>query len=391
MKSIDEQLKLHKFIVFCQDHYNPLGLCRSLGEKGIRPIVVGFGDKPHIINRCRYIDSISWHDNIEDALSHIESAYGNEAHKPFIMTGDDNTTQLLDRNYDRLIKKFHFFNGGSQGQISKYMDKETICDLAEKCGIAKPKGEILKRGELPTTLRYPVLTKVTMSTMGAWKDDVYICRNEEELKEAYKHIKADELLVQEFIDKKNELCIDGICINGGEEVWITYRSEYIRFTKKSYGEYMWIRPYEDEETIRKIKNILKATKFSGIFSVECLEDKDDNLYFLEVNFRNSTWSYAYTYAGLNLPYEWAKGVLSGHFDYAGVSLREKPFRAMTEPSDFINSVVREKQVGFGQWLKDLRGTEVKYYYNKKDKKPLLGFFLSRIDSAGKSLFNKILK
>lgn len=388
MESIDEQVKQHKFIIFCEDHFNPLGLCRSLGEKGIKPIVVTFGAKPRILKRCKYIGSISHFADMEHALAHIEEEYGYEEFKPFILTGADNTTQLLDENYERLVTKFYFFNCCGQGQVSKYMDKGTICDLAERCGIQKPKGEILKRGELPTTLRYPVLTKVTMSTKGAWKDDVFICQNEQELKEAYTHIKAEELLIQEFIDKKNELCVDGISINEGEEVWLPYRSEYIRFLKQSYGEYMWIKPYNDEETLQKIKNIIRETKFSGIFSVECLEDKNDNLYFLEVNFRNSTWSYAYTYAGLNLPYEWAKGVLSGYFDYANVKLRTTPFKAITEPSDFINSVVREKQVGLMQWIKDLRSCEVKYYYNKYDKKPLLGFFISRISTALKSLLRK---
>lgn len=28
----------HKFIVFSEEHYNPLGVIRSLGEEGIKPI-----------------------------------------------------------------------------------------------------------------------------------------------------------------------------------------------------------------------------------------------------------------------------------------------------------------------------------------------------------------
>ena len=37
---MDSKLREHKFIVFCQDHYNPLGIVRSLGEEGIRTIVI---------------------------------------------------------------------------------------------------------------------------------------------------------------------------------------------------------------------------------------------------------------------------------------------------------------------------------------------------------------
>ena len=35
-----ERLKKHKFIVIGYEHYNPLGVIRSLGENGIRPIVM---------------------------------------------------------------------------------------------------------------------------------------------------------------------------------------------------------------------------------------------------------------------------------------------------------------------------------------------------------------
>lgn len=38
--------------------------------------------------------------------------------------------------------------------------------------------------------------------MGAWKGDVYVCQNEDELKNAYKKIKSPQLILQEFIHKK---------------------------------------------------------------------------------------------------------------------------------------------------------------------------------------------
>lgn len=376
----------HKCIVFCEDHFNPLGLCRSLGEEGIKPIVVLFGNKPYILGHCKYIKQLYCFGAMEEAFDFIITEFGNEKYKPFIFTTADNTTELLDLHYDELIDKFYFNNGGAQGVISHYMDKENICNLAEKCGIPKPKGEVVKRGELPKGLRYPVITKVTKSTLGAWKDDVFCCNNETQLLEAYKHIKADELLVQEFIEKKNELCVDGISVNGGEEVWFPFTSEYIRFLKKSYGEYMWIKPYTNEVVRKKIQNILRECHFSGIFSLECLIDKKDELYFLEVNFRNSTWSYAYTWAGLNLPYQWMKSTLEGHIDYNSAKVRMEPFKAMTEPSDFINSVIREHQVGLWQWIKDVKDCQVHYYYNKKDKWPLLGFLWGRFLTAIKSRF-----
>lgn len=40
MENIDVKLRKHKFIVFSQDHYNPLNVIRSLGEKGLNPISI---------------------------------------------------------------------------------------------------------------------------------------------------------------------------------------------------------------------------------------------------------------------------------------------------------------------------------------------------------------
>ena len=49
---------------------------------------------------------------------------------------------------------------------------------------------------------------------------------------------------------------------------------------------------EDE----KLKEILKEIGYEGIFEIEFLVDENDQLWFCEINFRNSTWSYASTCA-----------------------------------------------------------------------------------------------
>ena len=38
--SIEKRILDHKFILLVVDHYNPLGIVRSLGEEGIIPIVI---------------------------------------------------------------------------------------------------------------------------------------------------------------------------------------------------------------------------------------------------------------------------------------------------------------------------------------------------------------
>lgn len=366
MDIIDAELKKHTFIIVAPNHYNMLGMCRSLGEEGIDPIVVTYSTKPTLYENCKYVKTIIIKENLDKCFEYILDKYDNEPLKPFILVGHDAGIEWLDSHYGMLKDKFYFFNGGEQGRINYYMDKNNICDLAEKCGIPKPKGETLKHGELPKTLRYPVMMKVTKSTKGAWKQDVRICQSEEELKAVWPEIKADEMLVQEFIKKKNEICLDGFCINDGKDVWMKYTSEYIRFTDMTFGEYMWFKPFEKQQILDSVKQILRETHFNGIFSVEILQDYDDNMYFLEVNFRNSTWSYPYTFAGMNLPYQWAKSTLQGYIDDKSATLREKPFRAMVELEYYV-AWVRTHKISFFQFLKELFTCDVWFYYNSKDR------------------------
>lgn len=366
----------HKCIVFCADHYNPLGICRSLGEKGISPIVVMTDSEAPLISHCKYVKEIHYVADEKAGLDYIVEHYGNEKYKPFIFTGSDDTTRMLDLHFDELKNKFYFYNGGCQGNITKYQNKEIITEAALKCGCNIPKTEVLNKGDLPSTLRYPVITKAIISE-GNWKADMHICKSEQELLSAYNSIRSNPLIVEEFIVKKNELCVDGFSINGGNEVWMPYTSEYIRFSDLSYGNYMWMKPLIDDDARKKIQKVLQEANYSGIFEAEFLIDEEDKLYFLEINFRNSTWSYAYTYGGLNLPYQWAVSTLNGNIDFDSSNVRETPFTAMAEINDF-RSAVKTGEISFLKWLVQAFGADCHYYYNKKDPSPFWCLLLNTI-------------
>lgn len=381
MNEREVELKKHKFIVFCSDHYNPLGLVRSLGEKGIKPIVVLNVERvrPYLIIKSKYPSVIHEVQSAKEGLDFIIKNYGNEQDcKPFIYSCSDDICQLLDQNYEFLKDSFFFFHGKNQGIVTKYLDKSQINELAIKKGCSVLNNEILKRGELPQKLRYPVITKAMASTLYAWKDEMNICKNEEELLQAYNGIRSEEILVQEYIYKKNELCVDGFSFNGGEEVYIPYYSNYLRFSDISYGGYIVLKPFEKCVEYKQLKAILKEVGFTGIFSAEFLVDKDNNNWFLEVNFRNSTWSYAYTYGGVNMPYLWAEGELFGNLQNNNFKLLDE-YKAISECEDFMMAV-QNGELSYWQWLKQFKDAEVHFLYNSKDRKPfsVYIFLLKRI-------------
>ena len=366
----DLELKKHKFIVFCSDHYNPLGVVRSLGEKGIRPIVVLNVEKvaPYLIVKSKYPSAIHKVNSAEEGLDFIIERYGDEKMcKPFIYSSSDDICQLLDQNYDRLRDSFYFFHGKTQGVVSQYLNKDSINQIALNNGCSVLKSEVKSNGELPSSLKYPVITKAIDSTMFAWKDDMHICSTPEELSKAYLTIRSKKVLVQEFVKKKNELCLDGFSINGGEEVYIPYYSSYLRFSDLSYGGYMELKPFHNKEIYESLKKILKEIGFTGIFEAEFLVDDSDNYWFLEINFRNSTWSYAYTYGGVNMPYLWAEAELFG--DILNSKFKLLPsFKAMAEYEDY-RMAVQHGSLSNMQWLKQFKDADVHYFSNKDDKKP----------------------
>ena len=217
---------------------------------------------------------------------------------------------------------------------------------------------------MPSTLRYPVFTKaITSSNGGSWKDQAHICYSPEELQKVYKTIKAERILVQEYIDKENE-----ISINGGEEVFMPYACHYYRMTKDSYGNYMYFFPFKDKELISKIKELIKKARFTGIFCIEFLVDKHGQHYFLEVNFRNSGWSYAFTYGGFNLPFRWAVSMIDNKLYLDSFTPKEK-YDVMEEFADLRDCVKHHKEISIRKWLKQYHYADCCYIYNKKDKKP----------------------
>lgn len=212
--------------IFCEEHYNPLGVIRSLGEKGIRPVVI-IQRKSGIpyASKSKYIKKLYKVNTIEEGFKLLVEKYGNLEEKPFVFTCDDKRTALLDENYDLLKDKFYFFNAGQKNRISEFIDKSNIYKLAEKYGLKVLKAVTVKKGEIPADLQYPIITKPVSSNLGAWKLDMFICHNEQELKDAYKKIQAPLIILQKYIVKKNEYCLDGYSINNGKDVFISIASK----------------------------------------------------------------------------------------------------------------------------------------------------------------------
>lgn len=371
----NQKIENHKCIVFGPDHYNPLGVIRSLGEAGVYPIVILWANSPSLVNHSKYISKLYVVDNIETGYKILTTIYGNEVEKPFLFLTMDKIVSFIDNHYSEIKNKFITYNGGEQGRLNWLMNKDHITDLGLQAGLDVPAKEVVVTGVLPNHVKYPVITKALDSTMGAWKGDVHICNNEVELLEAYKKIQAPKLIVQEYIEKKGEFCFEGFAINDGNDIFLPFEFKYIRLYDDSYGHYMTVTKVVEDAFIAKIRKLFKLAKFNGIFEIEFMLGPNNEKYFLEINLRASTWNYATTVGGANLPYWWAKSTLLGRIPIKQINISKESFTAMVEPSDFKRNA---KAVGYSTWIKQCLGCACHYYYNGKDPKPLLFYLLGKI-------------
>lgn len=377
-----ENIKLHKHILVCGDNRNSLCILRSLGEKGIYPIIIlqecgNIG----LLSSSRYSGKIINVLDFDDAIQKLID-YADEKCPPFVYFTDDDHLQRLDDHYSQLNGKFYFFNAGATGRITHFLEKEHQCELAKKCGFNVPKYEVVEHGKLPKTLSYPVITKTSNSYSDGWKRDVTICYSPRELELAYSKMVSKQLILQEYIEKTGEYYLQGISINGGDDVYVPFEAQYLHYSKTSFGGYSRYKVFEDQDMLRKIKKMIQEINFSGCFEVEFLIDKNQQLHFLEINMRFSGANYGVNIGGVNLPYVWALSTLENKIDTAGLILKQSAYYVVNDMMDYQFA----KETGYLKWLKQMLSADGYYLFNRKDLKPFFHFWFGY---KMKRLFKKL--
>lgn len=363
------ELQGHLCIVFALEHYNPLGMIRGLGENGVNPVYISIKRRGEVATKSRYISTLHRADTVEEGYQLLLREYGHFdwEHRPILFFSDDRTMAYFDARFDEVKDKFILYNAQIPGRITQFMDKFEILQLAKKHGLNVMESWVVNRGEIPEGLVYPIITKDISPISGSWKDDVFICRDEEALKAAYTKITSPVVMLQRFVEKKGELELEGYAIRHGQEIQIITAMTTKYLIEGYYSPYNDVFMFQNPEMERKIQAMFAEVGFEGAFEVEFLIDQDDTPYFLEINFRASAWNHSTNYAGMAESYLWAKGMLNGHIDENDRKPFE-PFTAMTEIIDY-GKRVDSGEITLAQWLHEFRQAKCTFYYNENDMGP----------------------
>lgn len=357
------------FFVLADGHHNSLGLVRSLGMAGYKPIVFFIGIDKGLVCYSKYVAELSLFVSADEAIDEILRYKDRPAPAKFIVTGNDKFVSAIDRRYSELCGSFITYNCGASNALNRLMEKAVQNELAIKARLNVPAYAVVNpREKVVPSVPFPVITKAVNSIGEHWKDIVFFCHDEQELLEAFNKIDCEKVLVQHYVDKYNETGFNGISIKGGEEVYLPLQLTYKTTEKTTFGNSIRLFKPTDCDLTEKIKKLIKYTGYSGSFSVDLLIGKDSKVYFLEINFRNSGWSFPYTCAGVNLPAIWAESSVDGHLNTSRTAIRKLPFTAVDE---FLEMYGASKK-GLFKMLTTLFaivGTNAHIFWNRKDQLP----------------------
>lgn len=357
----------NKVIVIGGVHHNTLGVIRSLGYVGIKPyVIITTTDKNPYICHSKYIEKywILTHDS--EIISLLLEKFGREKDKPIVIACADFLAAILDQHREELLSKF-FIPGSVKGLLTHYMNKETMRQLAEESGLRTPRSFVLdQKNPQPVPIPYPWIIKPLVSMEGS-KMDISRIYSDEDWKAYQESNHCEQIQIQQLIDKDFEYQLIGCSIGGGETLIIPGVSHCIHPSPVTNTGFLRYEPLKDAVVnFDACRKFMATVGYEGLFSMEFLRGKDGKDYFMETNFRNDGNAICVTAAGVNLPALWVKYCLGERIDTEKQKVTKTVY-ANPEINDFYMMATR--RISFGEWIRDLRKTDVFMEYAKTDPKP----------------------
>lgn len=378
----------NKVLVIGADHHNTLGIVESLGEKGIKSYVLIVAEvKNSFVLKSKYVID-GWICPSPDCVAdEMLKHFSDTINKTIVYSSYDDVSSVLDLESDRLENFFILPVTKEKGSLVHKMSKEYMSELAREVGLCVPRTWIVSDGIIPEGIEFPCITKAISSVEGT-KKNIKICHTEEDLKTFF----ADSghchtIQIQKFIVKEYEFQFLGCSLNYGEHVIVSGRTHIDRpngIDNTFFLKFDMVEP-EFSETLKKAKEFIKRTGYSGPFSIEFLKDKNSGKhYFTETNFRNDGNAICQTAAGMNIPYIYYLYYSGGDWQNELSSSAIKTTYLM--PEIYYFKCMLKREFSFREWLRNYKKTTCFISYFKGDTKP---FWRSLWNEIGISLRNKL--
>ena len=365
----------HQVVIVGDNHHNALGLVRSFGVNGIKPIgfIVCEEKKESFVTKSKYWSKAYILESYEYLIDKLIEIFSNEQNQPVLIPCSDTAGELLDQNLDKLSPIFIVPSiGERQGAITELMDKEKQTEFASKHSIPMAETRVLHWDtwvEETKEVTFPCIVKPVSSYEGK-KSDIRKCVNEEELKLCLKEIFGEKhyrrILVQKFLTFDYELELVG-SIHGDVDSFIltkAYRGwPVVGGTNSFFGG---SNCKADRKFADYMMDILRSINYSGMFDIE-LFNIDGNIYLNEINWRNTGNSFAALGTHVHYAVTWYLTVIGEDSKALKRYCFDQNQFMMNEATD-LRHVVFNKYP-FKKWNADRKKTRSFSLWFKGDNKP----------------------
>ncbi len=342
---------MNKVILIGTNNITTVQLARMLGEINVpfETILVNkgyFAQWSKYIKKCIVIDRKQLIPLLEEKKQDSKTV--------LVVHGDANV-ELLDANREKLQEHYILPLSDKPHNTTKYMDKLNVKQLAKQVGLNVVDAVILNKEDenfeqKVANIEFPCFTKAVRSSIGG-KDDIFVCKDIDELNNAIQKARSNDILVEKFIDKKNELCFQGIAI--GDEVYIPVVVTYIGAQVAGhYGGHLDIldaNSTSEYVDLELMTTFVKEIGYQGPFSIEFILDKECNAYFMEINMRFGSYDSILPKVGFEVMKSWVEQKIEKN------PIENKT--AILEIYDFKHKVLG-KHMSLWNWLKELKKTDI---------------------------------
>lgn len=378
-------------LVIGADHHNTLGIIESLGQKGIMSYVLIVADvKKSFVLTSKYVVTGWICKKPSDIIDIMIRNFDESNEKTIVFSSYDDVSAVLESNSRKLESRFILPITSIDTPLSTIMSKEYMSSLARKVGLQVPRTWIVTDSIVPEDIEYPCITKAISSIEGT-KRNMRICHNRETLESFLKQTEhCPTIQIQKFIMKEFEFQLLGCSLNSGEEVIISGRTHIDRpngIDNTFFLKFDKLEPWF-QDIVSKSIEFVKATKYSGTFSIEYLHDINGCDYFTEMNFRNDGNAICQTAAGVNIPYIYYLYYSNGDYKEELCNSTVRPIYLM--PEIYYFKCLTYGEFGLKEWWHNMKRTDCFITYFKGDTKPFWGCIRREISSMLKNKLKRVL-
>lgn len=353
---------------------------RCLQVPNLEVYAIVIGEKKGLVRWSRYVKQVYLVHNDKEGLEFIYGKFRRETTKPILISCNDSVAELVDSMADKLREYFIISSCEDEvGRLAYWMNKDAMCELAEKIGFNVPKYWTLDLENLLIDWEqfvYPCITKALKSSVGR-KDATRICYTREELIQAVENAShfTRYLLVQQFVKFDKGYCTLGVRLNNTKKVIIGCTGNRFRSNLQMYGYPTFSRlerSLPPSVSEKMIAEFVERTGYTGLFSFETIV-ADGITYFIEINFRTDGKIFGMPATGCNIVMDWIA-------DASGLPLlkkgRQKDVYLMFGVEDYQH--VRNKEITLFSWIQCVLKTKCFQVVNWRDPLPGIMKYLDLI-------------